>query len=199
MDIFKDKMPFAVAKRQYGLGIWTLALGYFLAYIPYSGISKAVTSGLLTGGRIISGAQILPSAAISTAIAIPLFISLKGWWRYGRKHPVFGLSIPFPRPRVFISGFGFATIILTTTLAYSFSRVSILLALVLMRAGVLAMSPAIDWVFQRRVRWFSWTGLVLSLTAVLISLWNAQGYRLGFAAILNLGAYLTGYAMRIPR
>lgn len=191
-------MSISTTKRQYSLGIWTLALGYFLSYIPYSGLSKAVTSGLLTGGRLIPGTAILPSATISTAIAIPLFITVMGWWRYGRKRRVLGLNIPFPKLEAFISGIGFAAIIITTTLAYSFSGVSIILALVLMRSGVLAMSPIIDWAFHRRVRWFSWAGLILSLMAVLISFSNVQGYHLSLAALLNLGAYLTGYAMRIP-
>jgi hypothetical protein len=188
----------ATTKRQYGLGIWALALGYFISYTPYSGLSKAVTSGLLTGGRSIPGTVILPAAAISTALAVLLFITVKGWWKYGRKRWVLGLNLPFPRVQAFVSGIGFATIILTTTLAYSFSGVSIILALVLMRSGVLTMSPVIDWVFQRRVRWFSWAGLILSLTAILISLSNVQGYHLSLAALLNLGAYLAGHTMRIP-
>jgi hypothetical protein len=191
-------MSIATTKRQYSLGIWTLALGYFLSYIPYSGLSKAVTSGLLTGGRLIPGTAILPSATISTALTVPLFITVMGWWRYGRKRRVFGLNIPFPRPEACISGIGFAAIIITTTLAYSFSGVSIILALVLMRSGLLAMSPIIDWAFHRRVRWFSWAGLILSLVAVLISFSNVQGYHLSLAALLNLGAYLFGYALRIP-
>jgi hypothetical protein len=191
-------MAVTATKRLYGPGIWTLALGYFLSYIPYSGLSKAVTSGLLTGGRLIPGPALLPSAALSTAITVLLFITLMGWWRYSQRRPAFGLNVPFPRPEAFVSGIGFAIIILTTTLAYSFSGVSIILALVLMRAGVLSMSPFIDWFFQRRVRWFSWIGLLLSLTAILISLSNAHGYRLNLAALLNLGGYLTGYALRIP-
>lgn len=121
-----------------------------------------------------------------------------GWWKYGRKRRVLGLNLPFPRPEAFVSGIGFAAIILTTTLAYSFSGVSIILALVMMRSGTLSMSPIIDWTFKRRVRWFSWIGLLLSLTAILISLSDVHGYHLGVAAVLNLCAYLTGYAMRIP-
>src|SRR5260370_31889354 len=190
--------PEETKKREYTLGIWALTLGYFLSYIPYSGLSKAITSGLLTGGRLIPGCEILPSAAISTAITVPLFNTLMGWWQYGRKRRVFGLNVVFPRRQTFISGIGFATIILTTTLAYSFSGVSIILALVLMRAGVLIMSPIIDRVFRRRVRWFSWAGLVFSLLALAISFSDIHGYKLGLAALLNLAGYLTGYALRIP-
>ena len=190
--------PMVGTKREYTLGIWALTLGYFLSYIPYSGLSKALTSGLLTGGRPVPGPEVLPSAAISTAITIPVFITIMGWWRYGRQRRLLGWKLVFPRKETIISGIGFTTIILTTTLAYSFSGVSIILALVLMRAGVLIMSPIIDKVYQRRVRWFSWAGLLLSLLALGISFSDIHGYRLSLAAVLNLAAYLTGYALRIP-
>jgi hypothetical protein len=185
-------------KRQHGLGIWALTLGYFAFYVPYSGLTKAVTSGLLTGGLRVSGLELLPSTVISTAIAIPLFITTMKWWRYGRRRSLFGSRVLFPRRQTFISGLGFATIIVTTTLAYSFRGVSIVLALVLMRAGVLVMSPLIDRVFRRRVRWFSWAGLVLSLMSLFILFKSTNDYQLSLAALLNLAGYLTGYATRLP-
>ncbi len=188
----------AGTKRQYTLSIWALTLGYFLSYIPYSGLSKAITSGLLTNGRLIPGPALLPSANISTAISVLLFITIVGWWKHGRKRRVLGLNVVYPRRQTLISGLAFATIIITTTLAYSFSGVSIVLALVLMRAGVLTMSPLIDRFFQRRVRWFSWAGLVLSLVALGISFSSIHGYQLSVAALLNLAAYLSGYSLRLP-
>ena len=191
-------MPAIATKREHSLGIWALTLGYFLCYIPYSGLAKAVTSGLLSGGRAVPVAELLPVTVIATALAVPLFITGMGWWRYGRKRRIVGWNILFPRQQTLISGLAFATIIITTTLAYSFSGVSIVLALVLMRAGTLIMSPIIDRIFLRRVRWFSWAGLVLSLMALLISFSSIREYHLGLAAILNLAAYLTGYASRLP-
>ena len=115
-----------------------------------------------------------------------------------REAPAIRFEPPYPRRQTITSGIGFAVIIITTTLAYSFSGVSIILALVLMRAGVLIMSPMIDRVFQRRVRWFSWAGLILSLTALVVAFSDIHGYRLSLAALLNLAAYLTGHALRIP-
>ena len=185
-------------KRDHTLGIWALTLGYYLFYVPYSGISKAVTSGLVTGGQSISGAELLPAVGISTAIAVLLFITARRWWKYGCQRHVFGLNVVVPRRETLISGLGFATIIFTTTLAYSFSGISIMLALILMRAGVLFISPIIDRVFRRRIRWFSWAGLVLSLVALAISLTSVHEYQLSLAALLNLAAYLAGHALRIP-
>lgn len=188
----------ADTKRQYSLDIWALTLGYFISYIPYSALSKAITSGLLTKGHLIAGPAVLPSAVICTSISVFLFITLNRWWKYGRKFDLWGVMVPFPRRQTMISGLGFATIIITTTLAYSFAGVSIILALVLMRAGVLIMSPLIDRVFQRRVRWFSWTGFALSLIALAVSFSSTREYQLSISALLNLAAYLAGHALRIP-
>src|SRR5262249_55067352 len=65
------------------------------------------------------------------------------------------------------------------------------------RAGVLIMSPIVDRVFGRRIRWFSWTGLILSLMALIISFGNIHGYQLSLAVLLNLAGYLAGYALRL--
>jgi len=185
-------------KREHTLGIWALALGYFLFYIPYSGLSKAVTSGLLTGGNPVPGFELLPSTIVSTAIAMLLFITIMGWWKYVPRRPMFGFSLPAPNFHTVISGLSFATIIATTTLAYSFGGVSIVFALILMRGGVLIMSPVIDRVFQRHVRWFSWTGLILSLLAILVAFSDVHEYQLTLVVLLNLAAYLLGYALRLP-
>jgi hypothetical protein len=185
-------------KREHTLGIWALTVGYYLFYVPYSGISKAVTSGMFTGGQSIPGTELLPAAGISTAITVLLFITAMRWWKYACQRRVFGLNVIVPRRQTLISGIGFSIIIFTTTLAYSFSGISILLALILMRAGVLIISPIIDRFFNRRIRWFSWVGLVLSLVALAISLTSVHEYQLSFAALLNLAAYLSGHALRIP-
>src|ERR1700694_3900294 len=185
-------------KRQHTLGIWALGLGYFVFYTPYSGLIKAVTSGLLSGGNRISGFVLLPSTLISTALLMPLFITVMRWWKYVRMRKVLGITIPFPSWQTLLSGVCFATIIATTTLAYSFKGVSIVFALLLMRGGILIMAPLIDQAFRRRVRWFSWTGLGLSLAALLIAFFDVKEYQLTLLAVLNLAAYLTGYALRLP-
>jgi hypothetical protein len=185
-------------KRQYGLGIWALGLGYFVFYAPYSGLIKAVTSGLLAKSNAVSGFVLLPSTLISTAVVMPLFITVMGWWKFVGIKRLGRVTVPCPRWQTVLSGLCFATIIATTTLAYSFKGVSIVFALLLMRGGILIMAPLIDWGFRRRVRWFSWTGLILSLTALFITFLDVREYQLTWLALLNLAAYLTGYALRIP-
>jgi protein-tyrosine-phosphatase len=97
-----------------------------------------------------------------------------------------------------LSGIGTALIIGCTTLAYTFHGVSILLALLLMRGGVLVIAPLVDVAFRRRVRWFSWTALALSLTAVFIALRDVGSYHLSLTPLAVLGCYLSGYLLRLP-
>ncbi len=184
-------------KRQHTLGIWLCALGYFVTYIPYSALTKAVTSGLWHGTPI-SGFELLIPAAVATLFIEFSFILIMGWWRYVPRKRVLGFSIPQPRTSTLISGLGYAAIILTTTLTYSLNGVSILLALMLMRGGVLIIAPVIDRFFHKPVRWFSWAGLLLSVAAQLCAFSNVHGFRLGLSAIVVLTGYLAGYATRLP-
>ncbi|HOU54286.1 MAG TPA: hypothetical protein PLQ97_10200 [Myxococcota bacterium] len=42
------------------LGIWGHALGYFLAYVPYSALTKALTSGRIGSGPPVNSFELLP-------------------------------------------------------------------------------------------------------------------------------------------
>jgi protein-tyrosine-phosphatase len=189
----------ASANRRFKLVIWGLALGYFVAYAPYSALIKVATTGLWPGlGGNLSGFRLLPAVLISTAVTLPVIISLMGWWKYAGRRVIFGVRVPFPDRLVFLSGLGTAVIIGATTLAFTFTGVSIVFALVLMRAGVLSIAPAVDRLFKRRVRWFSWTALVLSAAALLVALMDVNNYRLTNVAMLTIAAYLVGYLLRLP-
>src|SRR5713226_7612780 len=179
-------------KRTYGLGIWALGLGYYLFYTPYSGLTKALSNGLLTGAPV-SGAVLLPASVMVTAACMLGFITVMKWWKYAGRREFFGVSIPFPRRQTFLSAICMATIIGTTTLAFSFGGISIVLVLVLLRGGVLILAPLVDAIRQRRVRWFSWVAMWISLMALVVVLSDAGNYKLSFAAILDVGAYLTAY------
>ncbi len=184
--------------RKYGLGIWGLALGYFSFYIPYSAFTKTLSEGVWLGmDGSVSGFELLPATAIATGITMPLITTMLGWWKYAGRRDILGLSIPCPSFWTFISGISFAVIIATTTLAYTFNGISIVFALLLMRGGVLILAPLLDVTLNRKVRWFSWAALLLSLTALGIALGEVGGYTLSLAAVLNLAAYLGGYMVRL--
>lgn len=180
-------------KRTYSLGIWALGLGYYVFYTPYSGLTKALSNGLLPGVARVPGTVLLPASAMATVVCMLGFITVMKWWKYAGRRKFFGISIPFPRRLTFLSGICMATIMGTTTLAFAFGGISIVLVLVLLRGGVLIMAPVVDAIFSRRVRWFSWAAMLISLLAVAVVLSDAGNYKLSFAAMVDVAAYLTAY------
>ena len=62
-------------KRRYGLGIWALGLGFYLFYTPYSGLTKALSGGLLTGAPV-KGTVLLPISAMATVAGMLGFITV---------------------------------------------------------------------------------------------------------------------------
>src|ERR1043166_5229861 len=123
---------FLTKKRRYSLAIWALGLGYYISYTPYSGLTKALSNGLLPGaGSPVKGVVLLPISAIATLVGMFSFITIKGWWKYAGRREFFGYQIPFPRPLKIGRASCLATIMATTTLAFSFAGLSIVLVLVL--------------------------------------------------------------------
>jgi protein-tyrosine-phosphatase len=179
-------------KRRYALTIWALALGYYISYTPYSGLTKALSAGLLTTNPV-AGPVLLPISAIATMIGMMGFITVMGWWRYAGRREFFGVQVPFPRRLTFFSGVCLATIMGTTTLAFTFGGLSIVFVLVLLRGGTLIIAPIVDRIVGRRVRWFSWTAMFVSLAAVLMALSDASTYTLTIAALVDVAAYLAAY------
>lgn len=187
------------SRRRFKLRIWWLALGYFAFYTPYSFSTKFLTSKLWPGiDQQVSGFRLLPAVAIATAIVLPAIIAFKGWWGYVTRRQLMGIRVPFPAPLVILSGIGTAIIIGTTTLSFTFTGISILFALLLMRGGVLIMAPSVDVLFRRRVRWFSWVAFGITLPAMAIALLDVNNYHLTEVAALTIFAYLSGYLLRIP-
>jgi hypothetical protein len=194
----KERRQMSKDRRQYSLSIWTLGFGYFIFYTPYSALTKAVTNGLLSAdAKPIPGAVILPVSVMATVVTMFAIVTVAGWWRYAGRREFFGLSVPFPNRWTFLSGLCIATIIGTTTLAFSFSGISILFVLVLLRGGVLIIGPIVDASLNRSVRWFSWTAMAVSLLALLVALADVSNYKLTLFAVLDIAAYLLAYFFRL--
>jgi protein-tyrosine-phosphatase len=183
-------------KRRYGLTIWALGLGYYISYTPYSGLTKGLSGGLLTAAPV-AGPVLLPISAIATVIGMLGFITAMGWWKYAGRREFFGVQLPFPRLLTFLSGVCLATIMGTTTLAFTFGGLSIVLVLVLLRGGTLIIAPIVDGIVGRRVRWFSWMAMFVSLAAVLTALSDASTYTLTLAAVIDVAAYLAAYFFKL--
>jgi protein-tyrosine-phosphatase len=181
------------------LRIWLLALGYFTFYIPYSALTKALSLGVIPGmNGPVSGFAILPATAVATSALLLAFVTASGGWACLDRRTLYGVSVPTIRAQTLFSGLATSVIIATTTLNYTFVGISILLALLLMRGGVLILAPVVDTLLGRRVYASSWTALVLSFLAIGVAFSEVGGYRMTLVAGLNIAAYLGGYLCRIP-
>ena len=73
----------SIAQRKHSLGIWALGLGYYLFYAPYSGLTKALSNGLLPGlSKSIAGTVLLPVSVMATVAGMLGFITTMRWWKY---------------------------------------------------------------------------------------------------------------------
>ncbi len=157
-----------------------LAVGYFVAYIPFAALTKALSSGLLPGiDEEVGGLVLLPAAAIGVLAGAVLFLWLNGWWRYVGLRPVHGQVRRFPSRTMLVAGLFMALIVGTTILNFTFAGVSILFMLLMMRAGTLVpgtgrrqppSSAHPQLLLGRRWR--------LSLVAVAILLFGVDAYAL---------------------
>ncbi len=178
--------------------IWWFAFGYFAFYAPYSAMAKAVSKGILPGGQeALSGFAMLPGSVGASLLGMIAFLLGTGWWRHATRHKVGGLEIPGPTKFTFVSGLTTATIIGTTTLAYTFDGVSIVFMMLLMRGGVLIIAPLVDAVSGRKVRWFSGVALLLSLSALVVAFSESGGYDMKMVAMIDVIAYLSSYFIRL--
>ncbi|HYQ62005.1 hypothetical protein [Actinophytocola sp.] len=178
-------------------GMLGLAIGYFFWYTPYAALTKSLSAGLLPGmDAQVGGFVLLPAAALGTLVGASLFLGLTGWWRYIGTREVLGRARRFPSRTMIVAGFFMALVIATTTLNYTFAGVSILFMLLMMRAGVLILSPIVDTVRRRRVRVYSWAALVFSLGAVATALADVNSYTLTLGAVASLAVYYAGYTGR---
>lgn len=181
-----------------GMAIWGFAFGYFACYVPYSALTKAITKGRIPDiDGAVKGFSLLPLSVAASVVGMLGFITLMGWWRHAPHRQIGGLRLPVPTTLIFLSGVCTAAIIMTTTLAYTFSGVSIVFVMLLMRGGVLILAPIVDAVTGRSVRWFSWSGLILSLMALVVAFSETGGYDITLICAIDVAAYLAAYFIRL--
>ncbi len=174
--------------------LFALAFGYFGCYVPYSAISKALTSAKIAGDATVTGLMLLPIMTVASTVAMLATITALGWWRYARGPT--GTAWPHPNRWTLLSGLATAMILVTTTLAYTFEGVSIGFVMLIMRGGVLIVAPVIDMLTGRRIRWFSWIALGLSIASLANALLTRVGNVPMWCAI-DLACYLLGYVIRL--
>lgn len=183
-------------------GIGALCIGYFAAYVPYSMMTKMITDGLFAGmnGKGFSGFEIQAVATFATLLGMFGFITIAGWWKYSTHSTVLGISVPRPQWFTLVSGCCLSLQIVTTTLSYTFTGVSIVLAMLLMRGGVLLMAPTVDVlvrVRKRKIYWPSWVASILALGALLMAYMEKGGSKMTIVCGINIGIYLFAYFFRL--
>jgi hypothetical protein len=177
--------------------IWWFALGYFAAYVPYSALTKALSSGYIVSIPRIENLALLPVSAIAALLGAMTFVTAMGWWKYAGRGRIGNLEFPCPSRYTLLSGLGSATVIVTTTLAYTFDGVSIVFMMLLLRGGVLVLAPIVDALSGRHVRWFSWLALALSLGSLVVTFVGNDDLRLTGVAMIDVGLYLAAYFVRL--
>ena len=184
--------------KSFEFGIWGYAFGYFACYVPFAALTKSISKGWLDklDGQGIPGLAIVPLSTSVSLIAMLAFITIMGWWKYAGRKQVLGVSIPFPTIWTFLSGVCTGGIIVTTVLAYTFSS-SIVFMMLLMRGGLLIMSPVIDILTGRHVRWFSMAALLLSLGALIAAFVGKSSFSLQTIAVIDISLYLGCYFVRL--
>jgi hypothetical protein len=178
--------------------IWGFAFGYFACYVPYSALTKGVSSGYV-GGEPVPGIELLPVTALASLAGMFVFITAMRWWKYASTWQLGSLRLPRPTRWTLLSGICTAGVIATTTLAYTFDGVSIVFMMLLMRGGVLILAPIVDKLTGRSMRWFSVVGLVLSINALLVAFLDeaGAGFRLTWIALVDVTIYLAAYFVRL--
>jgi len=185
------------AVRERGVvSIWVWAFGYFATYAPYSLLTKALSDGRL--GPKVPGNMILPLSTFASFIVALVFLFATGWWRSATPFKLGTLTLPRPTRWTALSGLCGATILTTTTLAYTLEGVSIVFMMLLMRGGVLIMAPLVDALSRRKVRTASWVALGLTLLSLVVAMaGRVDGARISLMAGLNVAAYLGAYFVRL--
>jgi hypothetical protein len=183
-------------RRLRDVSIWWWALGYFAAYAPYSALTKALSEGRL--GAPVRGNTILPLSTFASLLAMLAFLAATGWWRSAGRRRVGPWSLPFPSRWTALSGLCGATILTTTTLAYTIAGVSIVFMMLLLRGGMLAMAPLVDRLSGRPVQWISWVATALTLSSLLVALvGRGESFSLPLVAVADVTAYLVAYFIRL--
>lgn len=189
-------MSAAGASTPKQVSIWWWAFGYFAAYAPYSALTKALSDGKL--GAPVAGNTILPASTFASFLAMVMFMVGTGWWRSATKKKVGALELPVPTRWTALSGLCGATILTTTTLAYTITGVSIVFMMLLLRGGMLAMAPIVDKISGRKVQVISWLATGLTLSALVVGVFGRdESYALPVIAVVDVTAYLIAYFIRL--
>ena len=171
---------------------------YFLSYLPNIILTRLATSGDHPDlGRPLTGLETLPASLTMNLALTYLFIWLSGWHRAAHGVQLGGARIPVPTRYTFLSGIGTSLVLFTVPLSFTLTDVSIPFMQLLMRGDILIIAPLVDLMFRRRVRWWSWTALLIVALALTLVVRQRGGFHLSPLAIATVVLYTIGYFLRL--
>jgi len=187
-----------------------LCTGYFLVYIVTGLVVKAFTAAPLTplGTAPMNTIAFLTYNTLGANLTCLLPVLVLGWFRLRSVRTMRVAGIEFPSELLYIipSGICTAVIIPTTTLMYTLP-ISVMVAMVMMRASVIVIGRVVDGlqiaqgILHKRIYWEENVAVVFAVLAACIELFGPHVGGFAFlhnrAAVIIFTSYIAAYSFRI--
>ncbi len=187
-----------------------LCTGYFLLYVVTGLVVKAFTGAPHTpmGTPPMNDIAFLAYNTLGANLTCLIPAVVLGWWRLKSIRPVrvWGAEVPSEIFYIIPSGICTAIVIPTTTLMYTLP-ISVMVAMVIMRASVIVIGRVVDGVqiaqgiLQKRIYWEENAAVVFAVLAACIELFGPHTGGFAFlrnqAAVVIFTSYISSYAIRI--
>ncbi|MCM2268247.1 MAG: hypothetical protein NDI60_10800 [Elusimicrobiales bacterium] len=154
-----------------------LSFGYFALYVITGFLAKYFDKVIGVGGTTYTVFNTMGSMLIPTGIVL-----LLGWYKFKSTNYTKVLGVSMPKEFLYIipSGLCTAVVIPTTTLMYTLP-ISVMVAMIIMRASIIVISRIIDEVqirqgiLTKKVYWEENIAVVIALGAVALQMLNFKG------------------------
>ena len=187
-----------------------LCTGYYLTYIVTGLVVKAFTAAPLTplGTPPMNTIAFLGYNTLGANLTCLIPVLALGWFRVRSTRPVRigGIELPSELLYIIPSGVCTAVIIPTTTLMYTLP-ISVMVAMVIMRASVIVIGRVVDGlqitqgILHKRIYWEENAAVVFAVLAACIELFGSHTGGFAFlhnrAAVVIFTSYIAAYAIRI--
>ncbi len=187
MTVFTSKTHEGTTER-----LLQLSFGYFGLYVLTGFLAKYFEKVLGVGGTTYTVYNTLGSIMIPNIIVL-----IWGWYKFKSTDYVKVLGVSMPREFLYIipSGLCTAIVIPTTTLMYTLP-ISVMVAMIIMRASIIIISRLIDeaqirqGILKKKVYWEENIAVAIALGAVALQLLNFKGAIAMVRATGNYAAFL---------
>lgn len=185
-----------------------LCAGYFLFYVATGLIVKFFTGSVNGAAPRMNDMEFLAYNTFGANLTCLIPVLVLGWWRMKSIRPIQVGTWEIPSELIYIipSGICTAIVIPTTTLMYTLP-ISVMVAMVIMRASVIVIGRVVDGVqiaqgiLTRNVYWEENAAVAFAVLAASIELLGSNGGSFDFlrnrAAMIILASYIVAYAIRI--